>query len=270
MSAIIAKMFMCLLMAFLLGFLLGYLIWVALKKLVAEWESKYKKLSVERDELSVQFNETNTKLGSVSKELEVNKDGWAKSKTELSERTMRIGELDGELSVSKKKIVELDGQVSQGQSKISELMAAVAAGGAAVAGTAAVSSGGSSDSSEEVKSLTLQLERCRARYTHLSERTNSWSMRLAELEAKTGEVTEPTWLLKEANNGAKDDLKEIHGVGPKMEEIMNKLGIFYFSQLAQMSPRDVAWISSKIETFPDRIYRDKWVEQAEKFANRDK
>ena len=216
------KMLMCLLVSFLLGLTIGYWIWGGLKRLAAEWESKYNKVADEKQELSVSLNETNTKLGSVNKELEVNVSGWKKCKTDLEARVIRIGELDGELSVAKKKIIELNTAATA---------AAGAATGAAV--TTGVKSDGGSDS-EEVKSLTLQLERCRARYQGLWEKNQTWSMRLAELEAKTGEVTEPTWLLKEANKGEKDDLKEIHGVGPVMETTMNKLGIFYFHQLAQM------------------------------------
>jgi len=66
-------------------------------------------------------------------------------------------------------------------------------------------------------------------------------------------------------DGKKDDLKRIKGVGPKIEKTLNELGIYHFDQIAQWSPKSVAWINGFI-TFKDRIQREKWIEQAEKLA----
>lgn len=60
-----------------------------------------------------------------------------------------------------------------------------------------------------------------------------------------------------------DDLKEIKGIGPVMERILNDNGCYHFKQLANFSKQDIEWISAAIQTFPDRIERDRWVEQAE-------
>ncbi len=59
-----------------------------------------------------------------------------------------------------------------------------------------------------------------------------------------------------------DDLKEIKGIGPVMERILNEKGCYHFKQLANFSPQDIEWVSAAIETFPNRIERDQWVEQA--------
>ena len=63
-----------------------------------------------------------------------------------------------------------------------------------------------------------------------------------------------------------DDLKRISGVGPKLETMLNKLGIYRFSQIAEFKAKDVAWVDQHIETFKGRIYRDEWVKQAKKLA----
>lgn len=59
-----------------------------------------------------------------------------------------------------------------------------------------------------------------------------------------------------------DDLKEIKGIGPVMERILNEKGCYHFKQLASFSKRDIEWISAAIDSFPDRIERDDWVGQA--------
>ena len=62
----------------------------------------------------------------------------------------------------------------------------------------------------------------------------------------------------------KDDLKLIKGVGPKIEGMLNDLGIFKFSQIAAWSKSDIEEISSKLGSFKDRITRDDWVKKARK------
>lgn len=59
-----------------------------------------------------------------------------------------------------------------------------------------------------------------------------------------------------------DDLKEVRGIGPVMERILNENGCYHFKQLANFSPRDIEWISQALGSFPDRIERDNWVGQA--------
>lgn len=62
-----------------------------------------------------------------------------------------------------------------------------------------------------------------------------------------------------------DDLKQIKGVGPKLESMLNDLGISTFKQVASLNDRQCKEVSLAIKTFPDRIYRDQWVEQAKQF-----
>jgi len=71
----------------------------------------------------------------------------------------------------------------------------------------------------------------------------------------------PKWLLAKRPDDV-DDLKKIYGVGPVMEKTLNKLGIYLFRQVAALRKKDVEWVASHINTFPDRINRDDWVGQA--------
>jgi NADH-quinone oxidoreductase subunit E len=59
-----------------------------------------------------------------------------------------------------------------------------------------------------------------------------------------------------------NDLKQIKGVGPKLEEQLNTLGIYTFAQIAQFSADDLAWIDEHLGTFRGRPLRDDWVAQA--------
>ncbi len=61
-----------------------------------------------------------------------------------------------------------------------------------------------------------------------------------------------------------DDLKQIKGVGPKLEKMLHKLGIYQFAQIAAFDRQDSAWVDEHIESFKGRIYRDQWVKQAKK------
>ena len=60
-----------------------------------------------------------------------------------------------------------------------------------------------------------------------------------------------------------DDLKEVKGIGPVMERVLNEKGCYHFKQLANFSKRDIEWISVALGSFPDRIERDNWVGQAQ-------
>ncbi|MCI5075780.1 NADH-quinone oxidoreductase subunit NuoE [Oricola sp.] len=59
-----------------------------------------------------------------------------------------------------------------------------------------------------------------------------------------------------------DDLKLISGVGPKIEGVLNSLGIYTFAQVAQWNEAERAWVDSYLK-FKGRIDRDEWVKQAD-------
>lgn len=65
----------------------------------------------------------------------------------------------------------------------------------------------------------------------------------------------------DAPNGAADDLKKISGVGPKLEQKLNGLGIYHYSQIAAFTPENIAWVDGYL-SFKGRITRDDWISQA--------
>ena len=66
----------------------------------------------------------------------------------------------------------------------------------------------------------------------------------------------------DAPNGEPDDLKKILGIGPVLEEKLNEMGIYHFSQIAEFTDTDVNNINTHL-SFPGRIERDEWIPQAQ-------
>ena len=62
-----------------------------------------------------------------------------------------------------------------------------------------------------------------------------------------------------------DDLQKIKGIGPFIAEKLNALGIYKFSQLANMTSEIEEEVNVAIEFFPGRVKRDEWAKQAKEF-----
>ncbi len=57
------------------------------------------------------------------------------------------------------------------------------------------------------------------------------------------------------------DLKAISGIGPKLEKVLNGLGIWTFAQIAAWTPEEIAWVEDYL-SLKGRIGRDEWTRQA--------
>ncbi|HLQ20383.1 MAG TPA: NADH:ubiquinone oxidoreductase [Tabrizicola sp.] len=68
--------------------------------------------------------------------------------------------------------------------------------------------------------------------------------------------------LSAPRGGVADNLKEIEGIGPAMEKLVNEMGFFHFDQIANWSEADVAWVDANLKGFKGRVTRDRWVAQA--------
>ena len=87
----------------------------------------------------------------------------------------------------------------------------------------------------------------------------------AEAEPAPARAKKPR-ALKAPRKGGADDLKQIKGVGPKLEALLHSLGFFHFDQVAQWTAEELAWVDDNIEGFKGRASRDGWVEQARLLA----
>jgi NADH-quinone oxidoreductase subunit E len=62
-----------------------------------------------------------------------------------------------------------------------------------------------------------------------------------------------------------DDLKAISGIGPKLEKVLNDLGVWTYAQIAAWGKQEVGWIDDYL-SFRGRIDRDGWIEQAKSLS----
>lgn len=86
----------------------------------------------------------------------------------------------------------------------------------------------------------------------------------AEAPAASGGDTPQ--FLSAAREGGPDDLKQIKGVGPKLEKTLHEMGIYHFDQIAEWGPKEQAWIDDNLAGFKGRATRDEWVPQAKTLA----
>jgi len=64
-----------------------------------------------------------------------------------------------------------------------------------------------------------------------------------------------------------DDLKKVSGIGPKMEQVLNSIGIYTFLQVSKMTKKEYDLLDSITGSFPGRAERDDWSGQAKKLIN---
>ncbi|MEP0964352.1 MAG: NADH-quinone oxidoreductase subunit NuoE [Roseobacter sp.] len=90
-------------------------------------------------------------------------------------------------------------------------------------------------------------------------------MKTAPTENKTSDADKPE-VLQGPREGGADDLKLIKGVGPKLEGVLNDIGIYHYDQVASWSAEQIAWADENLVGFKGRVSRDDWVPQAKALA----
>lgn len=73
-------------------------------------------------------------------------------------------------------------------------------------------------------------------------------------------------LLMQASYGRADNLKLIKGVASVLEKMLHGIGVYYFWQIADWTPEDIAHADAQLNAFKGRILRDDWKSQATQFA----
>ncbi|RED12963.1 helix-hairpin-helix domain-containing protein [Pontivivens insulae] len=108
------------------------------------------------------------------------------------------------------------------------------------------------------------------RFASLMSGTDGHTPVMAEASAKMGDAMEDAAMSaaktsKAASEIAEhviDDLTQIKGVGPKMANELNELGITTLREIAEMGERQIDELSAQLSAFRDRPVRDDWVGQA--------
>jgi predicted flap endonuclease-1-like 5' DNA nuclease len=83
----------------------------------------------------------------------------------------------------------------------------------------------------------------------------------AEAEAQKQVARVRPMAMDKPVEGTPDDLTLIGGIGPKIQDVLNSLGIWHFDQIAEWTPENIAWVDEYL-SFAGRVTREGWVEQA--------
>lgn len=73
-------------------------------------------------------------------------------------------------------------------------------------------------------------------------------------------------LLATPRGGKGDDLSLIWGVGPKLEKMLNDMGVWHFDQIAGWTEANLAYVDGRLTGFKGRAARDEWISQARKLS----
>lgn len=86
-------------------------------------------------------------------------------------------------------------------------------------------------------------------------------------DADTSVAGKKPRLLKAARKAGADDLKRIKGVGPKLAQACNDMGVYHFDQVAAWNAAEVEWANENLPGAKGRVSRDGWVAQAKILAS---
>ncbi len=92
--------------------------------------------------------------------------------------------------------------------------------------------------------------------------TKTVEAKIEAAPAKVEAATDRPATLFDAPPAKVDDLKLIKGVGPKLEGMLNGLGIYTFEQIAGFSQAELQWVDENLTSFKGRAFRDDWIAQA--------
>ena len=99
----------------------------------------------------------------------------------------------------------------------------------------------------------------------IPEKTKQTIAEKARTEFVSYTHNKPTLDFESIGKGDKynaDRLTQINGIGPYIEQRLNEIGIYNYSQISRLQLRDIVIITYLIDFFPGRIEKDNWVQQA--------
>ena len=109
--------------------------------------------------------------------------------------------------------------------------------------------------------MEAELEQRRANLDQLDEEQRRREVTLIRISERAKDID--FGKIGFATAEEKDGLQAIDGISSFVEEKLNALGIFTFSQLSRMTPKLEDDVNDAIELFPGRVKRDQWVKEAE-------
>ncbi|MCI0733143.1 MAG: hypothetical protein L0Y38_04880 [Methylococcaceae bacterium] len=68
----------------------------------------------------------------------------------------------------------------------------------------------------------------------------------------------------------RDNLTEISGIGPLIEQLLNAQNIVTFRQIADLSDEELSYLENNVLRFPAKILRKEWIQEARDLCARDR
>ncbi len=257
---------------FLLGLLLGWLIWgrlvAGLKATIADWEKKYKALFDEHETLKKKYADLEAELAQARKELEARETRIRKLENEK-------GQLHGDLLTAKKDldtnlnlITGLTGERDTQATEILDLKARLKATDGHAAEIAALKSKleAAGNSSDELADLRAKLKETSTKLGTTDKELHNTKIALKKCQdagpaTNTG-GTGTTGTGTTGDTGKPDLLQAIEGIGPKMEEALNKGGVKTFKKLGNSKKGELDALIEKAGYNPGISDTQSWIDQA--------
>ncbi len=216
-------------------------------------EQEMQGLRAEATAATAQISAMQTELATLTATIKT-REGWI-SEMEVRQRELqidldaRINELDELKAETEKEKADLKSQLEQTLATFQTEIAALKVRMAESEGT--------------TRFAQLAESQSKARESELAQ----LKVRLTELEMMAREVKESpvkvsTASALPANPKDPDDLKEVFGIGPALEKLLNQQGIYWFRQIAEWTPEDVRRYDALLEQFRGRIEREGWIASA--------
>jgi predicted flap endonuclease-1-like 5' DNA nuclease len=204
------------------------------------------------------------RMQSLREEVEVNKSRTLEMdrramlhQTELAGRDKRLGIVDAELAEEKKRFAELFAEFQKtDQSLVAERESVARLRAQLESGSAREALPG------EVPALQRRIAQLEADLQECSAGRDALQARVAALAPAQydASITPPRQFTEPP--AQVDDLKHIYGVGPALEKLLHKLGVYQFKQVALWVDEDIAFFDKQLEQFHGRIRREGWVRSA--------
>lgn len=265
------------------------------EKVFKEYEEKLKVLRKRNDNLELEFNKLNKNLDTVNKQKSTIAQNLDTANTEIEELKKQLKGNDNQAELEKLNTrlatmqVELDKtkkdygglqltngdlikQINVFKSKPVETVsdeykekydALIKEHEGSTAKIAALEKD-HADCGEKVTALQKEIEELKAKPAPAPAPVSTGDAKKDEVLNRIREKAKNINFerIGKANEGEKDDLKEIKGIGPFIEDKLNALGISTFKQIANFTDEDDDLVNDAIEFFPGRVKRDDWKGQA--------
>jgi predicted flap endonuclease-1-like 5' DNA nuclease len=213
----------------------------------ASLESELEERIARITDLEGRLEEAELRLRDLQDELDTAKKDHSEYQIGLEERDERIAELETQLAVVPQEQVETLSEMEERDERIAELEAQLSAAIQDQADSAAELH----ERDERIAQLEAGLNTHREPVPKYPDRDTA-IIRMAEIARRT----------RGSFPLVNDDLQMIHGIGPRLEQLLKSFGITSFRQVANFQTDDIAYISAALSAFPGRIERDNWMASA--------